>query len=496
MKGLLSLLATFTLIGIFLAASADTAYAHERRALGKYTLIVGWQDEPTLVEVRNAVFLRVFETATNRAIEGLDKSVKATVRAGGAPAFAVALQPLAGQPGQYVAPIVPSRAGDYTFHFRGKVEDIELNEQFDSGPGRFQVVSSAGDITYPDAAASRAELTREMRQLQSDRMLDRTLVVVALAAGLGGLALSLLRGRGRRATAVLMLAMVATAAPAAAAPSRDTVVTSSDPAPNARLSTSPARVTMSFSDEIEVTRSGVGLIRSDGSTISLPKPRAGATARAMIVDLAAPLTPGVYAVRWSVLNHDGHEQQGYFAFAVGADPPADLRGFALTATAEGVTARLDITPGRLGENSYRLTTAASGAAFQPERASLVFTPAALGVASVAAVLSASSGAFVGTGMELALSGAYTITAAVRRAGAAQDIPITFELTAPAQQATPSPSPTPIPTPAPTASPIATPTAAATPTPADGALSGPLVAIAVLALLVLPALAVALMRRRP
>lgn len=297
----------------------------------------------------------------------------------------------------------------------------------------------------------------------------RTLVLVLSAAVISGAALG---------------------AAAVAAPPRHAFFSSSEPAPNTRLLTSPTRIAVTFTGEIDVAKSAIELLRSDGGAVPLPQPRAAATARGMVAPLATPLAPGAYAVRWKSADpHDGDEQQGYFAFAIGADAPAVLRGFSLTANTDGVAAALDITPGRLGENSYRVRTTAGGTAFVPERVTLRFTPIGLGVQSEHLPLTRDSDGFTGSGMELVVAGAYKIMAGVRRAGAAQDIALTFELTAPAQPAaTPSASPTP------TTSPTVMP-AAATPAPNGETGSGPAAALVAVLAAVAALGAVAVRRRR-
>ena len=486
------------LIALSLSLAAEPAYAHERRVVGKYTLIVGWHEEPTLQELPNAVFLRVFETATNRPVEGLDKTVTVSVRAGGAAPHAPTLRPLSGQPGQYVGPLIPSRAGDYVFQFRGKVEELELNEIFESGPGRFDLVRSAADLTYPDAAASRAELTRELAALRADQQLDRALVVVALLLGAGAAAVSFRRGRRIIGAALVaaVLTGLAASAPAVAAPAPHAFFASADPAPNARLATPPQRISIMFTGDLDATRSAIALLRTDGSAVPLPAAQAGGTVRELAVTVGTPLTPGVYAVRWkSVDAHDGDVQEGYFAFAVGADTPVALRGLPLTGTGEGISAQLDITPGRLGENAYRVHTSAGGAAFVPERVTLRFTPTALGVTSAPVALAAAADAFTGTGMELAIAGAYTVTAAIRRAGAGADTPVTFSLTAPAQQAaTPSPSPARTPSPSPVSTPAPTASAAPAGAPVQTGAAVPLLVL-LATLAALGGMAVVALRRR-
>ena len=69
------LLRGLTALGSFLLllALAGPEAAHEQRQVGRYTLEVGWRDEPALEGALNAVQVEVRETATGSAIQGLSK---------------------------------------------------------------------------------------------------------------------------------------------------------------------------------------------------------------------------------------------------------------------------------------------------------------------------------------------------------------------------------------------------------------------------------------
>ena len=459
MKGALSLLATVALLGAFLATAANIAYAHDRRVVGKYTLVVGWQNEPTTEGIPNATFLRVFETASGRGIEGLEKTVRITVRVGGAVAtYEPQLRPLPGNAGSYVGDILPTRPGDYTFLVKGKIEELELNEQFESGPGRFDVVGPLSTNSYPDLALGPGQIARALSDLRESVALLRALTIASLLlSGALLVALIVVTRRGRLAGLALALAIGAAAGvPAVAAPAAHVgALVSSEPAANARLTASPPSIALTFDKEIGQS-SRARLLRAGGSEIATGP--ATKVAGASLALTPPALVAGTYLVHYAAIDpHDAHEFTGYFAFAVGAEAPAELRGFDLSATAAGLTGRLQISPGRSGENSYTLTVAGA------QRASLRFEPQDLAVGRIDQQLQAAGATFSGRGMELAPMGKMKVTALVRKAGEATDVELVYELTMPAP---PLPTPSPSPLTAASAPPSATPSQAPTSTPSS------------------------------
>jgi methionine-rich copper-binding protein CopC len=283
---------------------------------------------------------------------------------------------------------------------------------------------------------------------------------------------------------------------AAAAPPGHVAFVRSEPAPNSRLAAPPARVAAFFEKELD-RASSMRLLRSDGGVVATGPARLEEHGTVMILTTTA-LGPGTYVAHWRGIDrHDGHTLDGYFAFAVGDDPAARLRGFALTATAATATATLDISPGRLGENSYRLALSGASGAVRADRALLRFAPQVTPTIGHAdAPLTTVEGAFTGRGMELALRGPWKVTALVRFPGQGQDTPFEFTLNAPAPELTPTPAPSPTaaPTPAPTPVPTPTPLAVASPAPASPPASGPDSALLLAAALVAVVLAYLAWRR--
>src|SRR5229473_7938571 len=110
-----------------------------------------------------------------------------------------------------------------------------------------------------------------------------------------------------------LLAVAALSTPALA--SAHSFLVRSDPAAGARLTRSPALITMYFSEPFVAGSEHVSVTRSGGSALTLPTPQADTSA---IRQALPPHLRGVYVVSWRVLSDDGHISLGEFAFAVGS----------------------------------------------------------------------------------------------------------------------------------------------------------------------------------
>ena len=121
----------------------------------------------------------------------------------------MALSPLPGESGGYVAPFIPTVPGPYRFRFIGTIEGLPVDETFTSGPGTFDDVRSATEAQFPRPVPSAREIAgvATAAQLQARDASDAsaTALTVAVAGlvigGLGlatgvGLALHAFRRRG------------------------------------------------------------------------------------------------------------------------------------------------------------------------------------------------------------------------------------------------------------------------------------------------------------
>ena len=177
----LAALATVAIVFSSFAFTSNIALGHERRAVGPYTFVVGWINEPSYVDLLNSLDLTVTETNGAKPVEGLDKTLKADVTFGGlTTAQPLALAARFGQPGHYTGYVVPTKVGEYTFHITGTVGTMNVDEKFQSGPGRFGSIESTEALQYPAKVVSNSDLAGRLDQLQ-------TLVIAGIV--LGGLAL-------------------------------------------------------------------------------------------------------------------------------------------------------------------------------------------------------------------------------------------------------------------------------------------------------------------
>lgn len=162
------------------------SFAHERRTAGggKYDLVVGWDTEPAYVNQRNAAGIRISKAGTNPAepVLGAEKTLQLQVRQGGQ-TRQFALRAVFGQPGYYVADLVPTRAGDYVFTFTGSLGADQVNEVFDTANGKFDAVTATSGVEFPVAAPDPDQVNAQLQE--SDALAKRALLVGYIGAGLG-----------------------------------------------------------------------------------------------------------------------------------------------------------------------------------------------------------------------------------------------------------------------------------------------------------------------
>jgi len=190
MSRILSLAAALAVVVASLGIFASPAAAHERRTVGPYIFEVGWVAEPVIVGQPNGLFLAVSDAA-GTPVSGLAKTLRAEVIVGGgARRMALDLVADPDRAGQYTAPMVPTRTGDYIFHISGTVGTTTIDEKFESGPNRFDSVGDAGALQFPDKIPSNADLVSKLDLANTKLTIALVLGAVALVLSLGSLALA------------------------------------------------------------------------------------------------------------------------------------------------------------------------------------------------------------------------------------------------------------------------------------------------------------------
>jgi hypothetical protein len=197
MRRVISLVAATVVIATSFIAFAGTASAHERRTVGPYEFEVGWLNEPAFAGLMNGLDLSVTDTRSDKGVEGLEKTLTVELRTGGLAPLPLTLIARFGTPGAYDAHFTPTMAGTYTFQIKGKIGTQDVNEKFESGPGRFDDVASATAVQYPVKVPAGDELSNRLDALQSGIDQARLLSAAAVLIGIAALGAAFVMSRRR-----------------------------------------------------------------------------------------------------------------------------------------------------------------------------------------------------------------------------------------------------------------------------------------------------------
>jgi len=152
-------------LGLTLLLIAGPAWAHEHVIVGDYEFTVGWLNEPAITGQVNGLDLFVAPASEEGAgeshaeeeaegVTGLDETLTFTVEYGGVE-HKYNLRPAFGRPGGYHAEFLPTRPGQYTFHFTGSVEEQTVDVQIEP-----EEVQDSADLSFPEASTSAAGMEK------------------------------------------------------------------------------------------------------------------------------------------------------------------------------------------------------------------------------------------------------------------------------------------------------------------------------------------------
>ena len=164
----LAAVAAIIVVLAFLALHTAPAEAHEGRDLGPYHVAVGWHVEPAIVGVANGpeIFISMKDDPTKK-VEGAEKTLKLEVTFGDK-TKQLEISAAYKDPGHYVTNLIPTRPGDYVFHFTGKIGDTVVDEKFTSADGKFSTVEPSSDVLFPDDNLDAANLQSEIDALKAE----------------------------------------------------------------------------------------------------------------------------------------------------------------------------------------------------------------------------------------------------------------------------------------------------------------------------------------
>jgi len=151
-----------------------TASAHEGRTQGDLEMVVGFGTEPAYAGQPTRVQLSLVHDG--EPVVDLGDTLDVGVSFGDE-AMTLRLEPnfavgAFGEPGDYRAWFIPTRPGEYTFHFSGTIEGEDVDETFTSGPRTFSDVENPANIQFPVQDPSNGELAERIEQ-EVPRLNDR-----------------------------------------------------------------------------------------------------------------------------------------------------------------------------------------------------------------------------------------------------------------------------------------------------------------------------------
>ena len=126
-----------------------------------------------------------------------------------------------------------------------------------------------------------------------------------------------------------------------------------DPAPNARLESAPAHVSITYDSDIG--QSGTSMVLLDSTNTPVPAQSDPTFGRQSSVQPTTDLSPGPYTVAWTSLSaDDGHTAKGFYTFIVNGGPVGIIAGQAQSQSpAADLMATLTVTSAPDGSSLLR-----------------------------------------------------------------------------------------------------------------------------------------------
>ena len=174
----------FLFVWTALILNVQTALAHESITVGDYTLEVGWLNEPPVVGQHNAIVVNVSTTSDEQPVEDIS-SLTLTISYGGQEKL-LTLEPFdEHSSGEFMAPILPTVAGEYSVSFGGMLSDTAVDAET-----HVEEVQPAETLAFPNVDTTDQE--------NSSPGTTEWLAIVGFVSGLAGLGLSLVNMRRGR----------------------------------------------------------------------------------------------------------------------------------------------------------------------------------------------------------------------------------------------------------------------------------------------------------
>jgi hypothetical protein len=158
--------------------------------VGDYELVIGFHNEPAYQGEPNGLDLFVTNIKTEEPVNGLEETLHVEIIYG-ASKQELTMEAQWGQDGAYTAYVLPTEAGDYTWHIWGDIDGTPVDVSMTSSPDTFSSVEPKSAVAFPAAEPTLTEL-RDQAQLAL------TIGIVGAILGVIGIIMGFLGMRARR----------------------------------------------------------------------------------------------------------------------------------------------------------------------------------------------------------------------------------------------------------------------------------------------------------
>lgn len=202
--------AALLLAFVLLVPSLAAAHVTKTVSGGAITVKAGWLEEPPSSGARNHIFFAIWRTNSGEAITSLGENLKASISYLGQTKD-LDMEESDENPGNYTAPILPTKPGVYVLHLDAIIDGKRVKEDFnieDMKDGSDEAFPGEGGdlatrlaaleerVTAHEAKAKTESETPTKTSAQSPSKGVPTLGLVAALAALGTVALILRQRRG------------------------------------------------------------------------------------------------------------------------------------------------------------------------------------------------------------------------------------------------------------------------------------------------------------
>jgi hypothetical protein len=165
------------------------ASAHQTTTDAGYDIEYGWVNEPVIINQPNAVVINITKhsTTTDTTATPVDVDVSGLVISAsyGGQIKTLKLQPLAeNTPGQFVAPMMPTVAGQYTIQLSGKIDGKDI-QTIQVQP---EEANTPDLVQFPKVPDESAAVTAQLTAAQSQASTAQTIAIAGVVLGLIGTA--------------------------------------------------------------------------------------------------------------------------------------------------------------------------------------------------------------------------------------------------------------------------------------------------------------------